>query len=252
MSQRLTTNPPHPFVSVIDHSIQDLLSSYSDSLRGTKSSDPPFSYALPAELLDSLRPPLFYSFLKRILDILFVLFSLPLVLPVILIIAVLIRLDSHGPVFFIQRRVGKSGVPFNMIKFRTMRHQTDADSPRFTADADDRTTLIGKFLRKVRLDELPQLWNVFIGEMSLIGPRPEQIPFVAQFAEEIPFYNYRHLIKPGITGWAQVNQGYVASTEGTRVKLIFDLCYIRRYSLLMDLQIVMKTIPTVLTGYGAK
>jgi lipopolysaccharide/colanic/teichoic acid biosynthesis glycosyltransferase len=181
-----------------------------------------------------------------------VLISLPTLLPVLWVVAVLIRLDSAGPVLFFQRRVGKSGRPFNMVKFRSMCHRADADGAKFTSAADQRTTRLGRFIRKTRIDELPQFWNVLIGDMSLIGPRPEQVPFVARFAKEIPFYEYRHMIKPGITGWAQVTQGYAGSVDETRIKLAHDLYYIRHYSIFMDLLIVLKTICTMLTGFGAK
>ena len=132
-----------------------------------------------------------------------------------------------------------------------MRHEQSA-APQFALDQDPRITHWGRFMRKTRLDEIPQLWNVLLGSMSLIGPRPEQTAFVRQFAEEIPSYPYRHLVRPGLTGWAQVHQGYASGTEGTAVKLSYDLYYVAHYSLAMDLLIIAKTVRTVLTGHGAR
>lgn len=192
-----------------------------------------------------------YDLLKRVLDVSAVLLTLPLSLPLAALIAIAIRLDSAGPAVFSQWRTGLHGRPFRLHKFRSMHHSRD-DTPQFASAQDPRITRLGAFLRKTRLDEIPQLWNVLRGDMSLIGPRPEQTAFVAQFAQDIPSYPYRHLVRPGLTGWAQVQQGYAASAQETAVKLSYDLYYVTHYSLAMDLLILAKTLRTVITGQGAR
>ena len=192
-----------------------------------------------------------YDLLKRLLDVGAVLLSLPLTLPLSLAVALAVRLDSPGPAVFSQWRVGLHGRAFRIHKFRSMRHEP-VDTPRFAGEHDPRITRLGAFLRKSRLDELPQLWNVLRGQMSLIGPRPEQAAFVHQFAQDIPSYPYRHLVRPGITGWAQVQQGYAAGHDETAVKLSYDLYYVTHYSLAMDLLILAKTLRTVVSGRGAR
>ena len=203
-------------------------------------------------VVEAFRLPPVYPLVKRAMDVSLVFLSLPLTLPVMLIVALLIRFDSPGPVLFIQERVGQGGRPFRMIKFRTMRIDAERDGAKFARDGDHRVTRVGRWLRKFRLDELPQFWNVLKGEMSLIGPRPEQVPFARQFADEIPYYSYRHLVKPGITGWAQVTQGYAAGKEETWEKLEYDLYYVKHLSLWLDLLIILKTLRTILTGFGAR
>ena len=192
-----------------------------------------------------------YDLLKRVLDLTAVLISAPLWLPLAALVALAVRLDSPGPAVFSQWRTGLHGQPFRIHKFRSMRHSTQ-DTPQFAGERDPRITRLGSFLRRARLDEIPQLWNVLRGEMSLIGPRPEQSAFVQQFAEQIPSYPWRHLVRPGLTGWAQVQQGYAASAQETAVKLSYDLYYVTHYSLAMDLLILAKTLRTVLTGQGAR
>ena len=192
-----------------------------------------------------------YDLIKRVLDVLAVLLTLPLWLPLGLLAALAVKIDSPGPALFSQWRTGLHGQPFRLHKLRSMRHEA-IDTPRFAGEADPRVTRLGRFLRKTRLDEIPQLWNVLRGDMSLIGPRPEQVAFVEQFAQNIPSYPWRHLVRPGLTGWAQVQQGYAASTEETAVKLSYDLYYVTHYSLAMDLLILAKTLRTVLTGRGAR
>ena len=192
-----------------------------------------------------------YDLLKRVLDVGAVLLTLPLSLPLAALVALAIRLDSPGPALFSQWRTGLHGRRFRIHKFRSMRHQAEG-TPQFAGRQDPRITRLGAFLRQTRLDEVPQLWNVLRGDMSLIGPRPEQSAFVTQFAREIPSYPYRHLVRPGLTGWAQVQQGYAASAEETAVKLSYDLYYVTHYSLAMDLLILAKTLRTVLTGHGAR
>jgi exopolysaccharide biosynthesis polyprenyl glycosylphosphotransferase len=193
-----------------------------------------------------------YKFIsKRLSDLFLVLISLPLTLPLALITATLIKLGSRGPVLFTQQRMGQNGEPFTMIKFRSMRLDSEVDGAQFADEEDDRVTPFGKFIRKYRIDEIPQFWNILKGEMSLIGPRPEQVDFAREFGEEIPNYNLRHICKPGITGWAQVNNGYAACTSTIR-KLKYDLEYLKDFSLKMDLQIIWMTIKTILTGFGAR
>ena len=192
-----------------------------------------------------------YDLLKRVLDLSVVLALAPLWLPLGMLVALAVRIDSPGPALFSQWRVGLHGQPFRIYKFRSMRHEPLA-AAQFAQANDPRITRFGQFMRRSRLDEIPQLWNVLRGDMSLIGPRPEQEKFVEQFAEQIASYPYRHLVRPGLTGWAQVQQGYAASAEETAVKLSYDLYYVTHYSLAMDLLIALKTVRIVLTGHGAR
>jgi lipopolysaccharide/colanic/teichoic acid biosynthesis glycosyltransferase len=203
-------------------------------------------------LVDEFRLSLYYKAVKRFMDLAVVLLCMPLVLPLCGLLALVIRLDSHGPALFWQERVGEGGRPFRICKFRSMHISPEKAGASFAMQGDQRITRIGRFLRASRLDELPQLWNVLKGEMSLIGPRPEQVPFVNKFDAEIAFYGYRHLVRPGITGWAQVHRGYTAGTSETRDKLEFDLYYIKYFSLWIDVLILLKTVRTILTGDGAR
>lgn len=193
-----------------------------------------------------------YAPSKRLLDLgTVLLFSVPILLAS-LIVAVIVLIDTGRPVLFWQRRVGQDGRAFQLVKFRTMRHDSEQAGAQFAKQGDQRVTRIGQVLRKFQLDELPQFWNVLRGEMSIIGPRPEQENFVQQFNNEVHLYAVRHWVKPGITGWAQVTQGYAASTEETITKLRYDLYYIKHYSFWLDARIVSKTIWTILTGFGAR
>lgn len=201
--------------------------------------------------MDSLQPSAIYAIAKRLIDVVSVVMLSLFALPVALVVAAIIRFESKGPIFFIQERVGQKNIPFRMYKFRSMIPEHDG-TPRFADMDEHRITRFGSFIRKFRLDELPQFLNVLKGDMSLIGPRPEQAGFVEQFEQEVPFYSYRHIVKPGITGWAQVSQGYAVCTESTREKVEHDFFYIKNLSLWMDILIVLKTIRTVLTGFGAR
>lgn len=192
-----------------------------------------------------------YDTFKRMVDVVAVVLTAPVWIPLGCLVAFAIKLDSHGPALFSQVRTGWHGRPFRIWKFRTMRPDSEARA-RFAAAGDERITRLGHVLRQSRLDEIPQLFNVLLGDMSLIGPRPEQHSFVNDFAASIPSYPYRHLVRPGITGWAQVMQGYAASEEETVVKLSYDLYYVSHYSLALDLLIVVKTLKTVFTGHGAR
>lgn len=193
-----------------------------------------------------------YDRLKRLIDLSLVVLLAPLWLPLALGVAVAVRYDSAGPALYSQTRIGRYGQAFKLWKFRSMRHGTSSPATRFAQADDPRITRVGQFIRRTRLDELPQLWNVLWGQMSLIGPRPEQAPFVRDFAISIPSYPYRHLVRPGLTGWAQVQHGYADSADTTRVKLSYDLYYVAHYSLALDLLIAVKTVRTVLTGFGAR
>ncbi len=179
--------------------------------------------------------------------------GLILSLPIGLITAALIKLESKGPVFYKQERVGEHGRIFKVIKFRSMRTDAEKDGvPIWATAADDRTTRIGRIIRKIRVDEIPQFWNIIKGEMSFVGPRPERPHFVEQLAKEIPFYEHRHLTAPGLTGWAQIKYPYGASVEDARQKLQYDLYYIKNQSLALDLVIIFETIKTVLFRKGSR
>jgi exopolysaccharide biosynthesis polyprenyl glycosylphosphotransferase len=188
---------------------------------------------------------------KRLLDTVLVLATAPIAIALGLIITVAIKIDSAGPVIFRQRRIGLEGRAFTLVKFRTMRWD-GAPEPRFATKGDTRLTAVGKVLRRLRVDELPQLWNVLRGDLSLVGPRPEQGPFVDRFTETIPFYSHRHLVRPGITGWAQVNFGYADSEADTIEKLSYDLYYIKHVSPWLDLEVLGRSVWTVLSGFGAR
>ena len=198
----------------------------------------------------ALLPSLLYLRIKRMFDLLGVLAALPLVLPLLAVAALAIRLESKGPAIFRQTRMGHRGQPFTCYKLRTMRQ--DATGPAFTVDSDPRITRLGKYLRKWRIDELPQIFNVLRGEMSWIGPRPEALSLARNYARHVPFYDYRHAVRPGITGWAAVHQGNVAEVAAAQEKLEYDFYYIRYFSIWLDLLIVIKTIRTVWSGFGSK
>lgn len=193
------------------------------------------------------REPVFER-LKRLSDILLALAGLVLGLLLLPLIAAAIWLEDRGPVFYSQPRVGRNRALFLLHKFRTMRAQAEGEA--YTRKNDDRITRVGRFLRASRLDELPQLWNVLRGDMSLIGPRAEWVKLVERYEQEIPCYHFRHLVKPGITGWAQVNYPYGASLDDTLRKLEYDLYYIRYFSFVLDASIVLKTIHVMLFGKG--
>ncbi|MCS7068717.1 MAG: exopolysaccharide biosynthesis polyprenyl glycosylphosphotransferase [Meiothermus sp.] len=201
---------------------------------------------------DSLLRPKDYIGLKRLWETAFVLISAPLWLTVAFFVAVAVRLDSKGPLIFKQRRVGLYGEIFEMYKFRSMFVDSEASGPRFAAESDHRITRVGRVIRKYRLDEIPQLWNVLKGDMSLIGPRPEQEPFVASYTQTIPLYAARHFVRPGITGWAQVVHGYTDDEAGAMEKLAYDLYYVKNFSLWLDLLVVMKTLGVILKGFGSR
>jgi sugar transferase (PEP-CTERM system associated) len=215
-------------------------------------------------LIDDLKPSwLIFSdgfrasratrFVKRMLDLSFSIIGAVLAAPLIVLTAIAVRLDSAGPILYSQTRVGENGRVFNVYKFRSMR--TDAEregTPIWAREKDDRITRIGRIIRKTRLDELPQFWNVMRGDMSFVGPRPERPFFVDQLAQEIPFYQQRHAVKPGLTGWAQVKYQYGSTVEDAMEKLRYDLYYIKHLSIVFDLTIVLDTVKVILFGKGAK
>ncbi len=219
-------------------------------------------YALP--ITEFLRPSiflfqsgfqisLFHSTVKRATGIIMALVILLLSFPIMLIISILIKLDSPGPVFYLQDRVGLNGKVFRLIKFRSMIKDAEKyTGPIFAQKKDPRITRIGKILRRFRLDELPQFINILKGDMNLVGPRPERPEFVKKMREVIPYYDLRHTIRPGITGWAQVKYKYGDSIEDGRKKLEYDLFYIKNRSLFLDIIIVFITIKVMLTGWGSR
>ena len=194
----------------------------------------------------------FSSAAKRLFDILASGLLLLLTAPVILIFAALVKFDSKGPAFFRQPRVGLYGETFDVIKLRSMRTDAEKDGAQWASKNDPRVTRLGKFIRKVRIDELPQTWSVLKGEMSFVGPRPEVPQFVGELEEQLPYYAERHMVKPGITGWAQINYPYGASIEDARHKLEYDLYYAKNYTPFLDLLILLQTLRVVLWPEGAR
>ena len=189
---------------------------------------------------------LFRDVMHRLVALIGGLLSLPLAL----ITMILIKIESPGPVLYKQERVGKNGKPFTIMKFRSMRMDAEKEGPVWASTSDDRATRIGRVIRKIRVDEIPQFWNILRGEMNFVGPRPERPHFVSQLAEEIPYYEQRHLIAPGLTGWAQIKYPYGASVEDARQKLQYDLYYIKNQSLVLDAIILFETIKIILFGRG--
>jgi sugar transferase (PEP-CTERM system associated) len=190
--------------------------------------------------------------IKRIMDLSIALTMLLLTLPIFLISAIIIKLDSPGEVFYRQERVGKNGRLFTVIKFRSMYSDAEKDGPVWAQNEDDRVTRYGRFIRNTRIDELPQLINVIKGEMSIVGPRPERSVFVEDLAKSIPFYTIRHIVKPGITGWAQIFYPYGASVEDALRKLEYDLYYIKNLSIAMDLATIFQTVKVILSRRGSR
>lgn len=199
----------------------------------------------------SVLPSNLYLKMKRALDLALALLLLPFVGLIILVAAIAIKFDSPGPVFFAQQRMGFRAKIFTIYKLRSMRHE-DGLGAHFTQAGDPRITAVGHFIRKYRIDELPQIFNILKGEMSWLGPRPEAVELADWYSTEIPFYIYRHAVRPGISGWAQINQGNVAEVNAATLKLQYDFYYIKNFSPLLDLLIVIRTIGTILTGFGSR
>ena len=198
----------------------------------------------------ALLPSRQYLLVRRALELVVTVAVLPILVPVLLLIAAVVRLDSRGPIFFLQTRIGRRGKPFSMVKFRTMRH--GVDGPSFTKTLDPRITRCGHFLRRSRLDELPQLFNILRGDMSWVGPRPEAATLERGYVRDIEYFAMRGIVRPGITGWAQINQGYAHEPNEMRSKLEYDLYYLKHCSLWLDLVIVLRTFAVVARGTGAR
>ena len=192
------------------------------------------------------------SAVKRGFDIVASGLVLVLTAPIVLLFALLVKLDSRGPAFYRQTRVGHYGQQFDLIKLRSMGTDAERGGAQYAQENDPRITRVGRFIRATRIDELPQCWNVLKGDMSFVGPRPERPQFVRELDEVLPYYAERHIVKPGITGWAQVNYPYGASIEDSRHKLEYDLYYAKNYSLFLDLLIALQTLRVVLWNEGAR
>lgn len=198
----------------------------------------------------ALLPSRQYLVVRRGIELVLTVLFLPLILPVLAAVALLVRLDSLGPVFFVQTRIGRRGRPFRMIKFRTM--YDGAGGPSFTNTADKRITRVGRVLRPCRLDELPQVFNILRGEMSWVGPRPEAASLEKRYVRDIEYFALRSIVRPGITGWAQINQGYAHEADEMRAKLEYDLYFLKHCSLWLDMVIVLRTFAVVFRGTGAR
>lgn len=190
--------------------------------------------------------------IKRLISFVMALFSIFVSFPIAILTILAIKLESRGPVLFRQKRVGLNGEVFEIVKFRSMVHSAEKGGAVWAVEQDPRITRVGRIIRKLRIDEIPQFWNVLKGEMSLVGPRPERPEFVEDLQKNIPFYFIRHVVKPGITGWAQVNFRYGSSKEDAMEKLQYDLYYVKNLSFFLDMRIILKTIRVVLFGTGAR
>ncbi len=191
-----------------------------------------------------------YAALKRVFDLVLSTLLVVILSPFMVLVSVLIRLESPGKVLFRQTRTGRNGCPFTIIKFRSMQQDAEKNGAKWASESDPRITRVGGIIRKLRIDELPQLYNILKGDMSFIGPRPERPEFDSEFRDEIPFYMFRYLVKPGLTGWAQVNYGYGASLEDAKQKLQYDLYYVKNYSFQLDVEILIRTARIVLFAHG--
>ena len=199
------------------------------------------------------RKPRFFNTTRRVVEFTFALFGLIASAPILLLAAAATWLDTGLPILYRQERVGQNGVPFTLFKLRTMRPDAEKDGAVWASpNGDPRVTRVGRFLRKSRIDELPQLYNVLRGDMSFVGPRPERPCFVEELQTIIPYYGERHSVKPGITGWAQVRHGYSSTVDESEVKLRYDLYYIKNVSMWLDLQIILDTLKVILFGRGAR
>ncbi|MFC1549254.1 sugar transferase [Nitrospirota bacterium] len=207
---------------------------------------------LVSEQFKGMRRDIYVSHLKRLFDVGISAFGLIVTIPVFLFAALMVKITSKGPVLFRQKRVGLDGSFFQILKFRSMCHDAECDGAVWAMEDDPRVTMVGRLMRVTRVDEIPQMWNVLKGDMSFIGPRPEQPEFVDDLKKAIPFYQLRHIVKPGITGWAQINYRYGASEEDALEKLQYDLFYIKNLGFMIDLQILFKTVKVVLFGAGAR
>jgi sugar transferase (PEP-CTERM system associated) len=192
------------------------------------------------------------AFLKRVLDLAVSILLLLIALPAVVIAMVAIKLEDGGPIFYNQIRITRGGREFWIYKLRTMCVEAESHGARWASRDDPRTTRVGRFLRKSRIDEIPQLWNVLAGDMSLVGPRPERPHFVEQLSKQLPIYGFRHGVKAGLTGWAQINYPYGASVEDAQAKLEYDLYYMKNYSVLRDISIILQTVRILIWNKGAR
>jgi len=190
----------------------------------------------------------YYKILKRLMDLCVGTAGLVVSAPIMLIAGILIKLESPGPIFYSQVRVGCHNKPFRIYKLRSMRQDAEKGGAQWAKKGDARVTRIGRILRKTRVDELPQFWNILRGDMSFIGPRPERPEFTGQLAETIPFYQKRHMVKPGLTGWAQISYEYADSAEGALNKLKYDLYYVKHASVELDMHILIRTVGAAMKG----
>lgn len=214
----------------------------------------PVALARPADLVfsDGFARPLWLVLARRAVSLLTAGVLFVLALPILLVASILIKLDSEGPLFYTQTRVGQNGKPFQMLKFRTMRVGAERGQAVWAQKDDPRVTRVGRWLRRFRVDELPQIINVLRGEMNVVGPRPERPEFVHRLRTQIPYYDLRHLVPPGISGWAQIRYPYASTIEEQREKLQYDLFYVKHLSVMLDLKILLHTAKVVLSGRGAR
>jgi sugar transferase (PEP-CTERM system associated) len=243
-----------PVRELLDLRVRGVLIENASTLQERLTGKLPLDGLNPSTLIftDGFRMSPLQQLFRRLLSLAVSLAALLICLPFIPFIILAVRLSSPGPIFFKQTRVGQGGRLFTAHKFRTMREDAEAQGAVWAAKDDPRVTPVGRFLRKTRLDEIPQLWNVLRGEMGFVGPRPERPEFVQWLSQEIPYYDLRHLIRPGITGWAQVRYQYGASLEETKHKLEYDLYYIKHQSIGLDLMIMFETIKTIILRRGAQ
>ncbi|MBY0076484.1 exopolysaccharide biosynthesis polyprenyl glycosylphosphotransferase [Priestia aryabhattai] len=193
--------------------------------------------------------PLFYSLCKRMVDIVISFVALLVLLPVILLFALIVMIETPGSPFFLQERLGKNGRPFTIMKLRSMYSDAEKNGAQWAVKNDSRVTKVGKLIRQTRIDELPQLWNVLKGDMSIVGPRPERAVFIEEFQKTVPAFSQRLAVKPGLTGWAQINGGYELTPAE---KLELDLYYIHHTNIRFDVKIMIKTLRVIVTGDGSR
>ena len=229
--------------SIPVHDIKSIMETLTGRVDIERLSENSFGSVLPSSI---------YLRMQRALDLILAFLLLPFFCVVICVAALCIKLESNGPAFFTQPRIGYRAKVFSIYKLRSMKSDMMITSTAFTQENDPRITRVGSIIRKYRIDELPQIFNIIKGDMSWIGPRPESLQLAEWYANEIPFYIYRHAVRPGISGWAQVMQGNVAKVDAATIKLQFDFYYIKHFSPWLDLLIVLKTIQTVITGFGSR